>query len=234
MTTSGFFTRGVKFELPHPPIPLRLILIVHAVIRHGLELLRESPPEGLDFSTVQEDILTFHLHWVIANRLYKTKEVRGFDKRSFGKVWREPKVTNCDGSSPDKMPDLVFDLNRDSLLLLPSHDALFVECKPVDANHSAGEHYCDKGIRRFVFGDYAWTMQQAMMVAYVRDNRSIGTQLTSAISKRLDALHVVTEATPVESNEFLSVSLHSRRFAWPEEQGNACDVSIFHSWHVIS
>ena len=46
MSAPGFFTQGVVFELPHPPIPLRLILIVHAVVERGLQLLREYPPPG--------------------------------------------------------------------------------------------------------------------------------------------------------------------------------------------
>jgi hypothetical protein len=42
MSTPGFFTREVPFELPHPPVTLRLILIVHAVVGRGLQLLREQ------------------------------------------------------------------------------------------------------------------------------------------------------------------------------------------------
>ena len=123
MTTSGLFTQGVAFELPHPRIPVRLVLIVHAVIEHGLQLLREYPPNGFSLSLADEDKITFQLHLVIANRLYKSKEIPGFDKRTFGKPCREPKMTNFDGNHPDKMPDLVFFLNRDSLPVLLSHDA---------------------------------------------------------------------------------------------------------------
>ena len=88
------------------------------------------------------------------------------------------------------MPDLVFDLNRDSLPVLPSHDALVVECKPVDKDHSAGGDYCDKGLRRFVIGDYAWPMQEAMMVGYVRHGRSIAANLLSAMAERRDDLGI--------------------------------------------
>jgi len=80
MSTPGFFTQGVPFELPHPPIPLRLILIVHAVVELGLQLLREHPPPDFALGLADEDTITRQLHWVIENRLHKMNQVPGFDR----------------------------------------------------------------------------------------------------------------------------------------------------------
>ncbi len=240
MSAPGFFTQGVTFELPHPPIPLRLILIVDAVVELGLHLLREEPPRDFVLGLAHENTVTSQLHWIIENRLGKSKEVPGFNKRVFGKVWREPKVTNFDGTHPDKMPDLIFDLKRDSLPVLTTHDALVVECKPVDQKHPAGEHYCDKGLQRFVDGDYAWTMQEAMMVAYVRDGRCIAANLLPAIARRRRELGVLQEPTRVRGSrsgtraDCLHVSVHTRAFSWPDGRGSACNIRIFHSWHSCS
>jgi hypothetical protein len=240
MNVSGFFTGGIRFDLPHPPISPRLIVIVHAVVERGLELLRNEPPDGFDLRSAKEDVITFQLQWVIENGLRRTNEVHGFNRRNFGRVWREPKVTNFDGEHPDKMPDLVFDLNRDSLPILGTHDGLFVECKPVDDTHATGEHYCDKGLRRFVNGDYAWTMQEAMMVAYVRDGRSIGRSLLPALDPRRKALKIVADPSPIDrgrpskSAKRLYASTHARGFPWPGGRGGACDIRIFHSWYSCS
>lgn len=240
MSTPGFFTRGVIFKLPHPHVPLRLILIVHAVVELGLQLLREHPPGGFELTLAHEDSITFHLHWIIENRLRRSREVPGFNRRVFGKVVRAPKMTNFDGSHPDKMPDLVFELNRDSLPVLPTHDALVVECKPVDKTHPAGRDYCDKGLHRFVNGDYAWTMQEALMVAYVRDGRRIATNLFPAMHRRRKQLGLVQNATPVKNPrrdgraDDVHLSVHSREFSWPDGHGRACDIRIFHSWHPCS
>ncbi len=240
MNSPGFFTEGLVFELPHPPIPLRLILIVHAVVARGLQLLREFPPDGFVLSTAVEDDITLHLHWVIANRLYKLKQVPGFDKRTFGKPDREPKMTNFDGNHPHKMPDLVFFLNRDSLPVLVTHDALVAECKPVDKDHPAGGDYCDKGLKRFVIGDYAWPMQEAMMVGYVRDGRSIAANLLPAMAQRQDDLGTVEEPKPVgrvravQQADCMHVSVHTRAFDWRDGRGRACNIRIFHSWHSCS
>ncbi len=240
MSTPGFFTRGVTFVLPHPRIPLRLILIVDAVVERGLQLLREDPPINFELASADEDTITFQLHWIIENRLRKSKEVRGFNRQMFGKVWREPKVTNFDGTHPDKMPDLVFDLKRDSLPVLTTHDAVVVECKLVDEKHPPGKEYCDKGLQRFVVGDYAWTMQEAMMVAYVRDGRCIATNLLPAIARRREKLGILQEPAPVresrggERADGVHVSVHARTFSWPEGRGRACNIRIFHSWHSCS
>jgi hypothetical protein len=242
MKAPGFFTRGVVFELPHPTVPLRLILIVHAVIEFGLQLLRENPPGDFELCTADEDAISFRLHWIIANRIHKSKEVPGFDKRLFGKPQREPKMTNFDGKHPDKMPDLVFFLNRDSLPVLPSHDALVAECKPVDKSHPVGGVYCNKGLKRFIIGDYAWPMQEALMVGYVRDARCIATNLLPTMHQQKNELAMIEELKPVgkslftetERTDCLHVSVHARSFSWPDDRGKACSISIYHSWHPCS
>jgi hypothetical protein len=180
MSTPGFFTQGVTYELPHPPVDERTVLIVHAVIGHALDLLRTEPPPGFDLATAKEDVVTVHLQHVVENRLRKTGEVPGFDQRSFGRLWREPKVVSYDMRHLDKMPDMIFHLNRDSLAVLSTEDGLFVECKPADKAHPAGQDYCDAGVRRFVDGEYAWAMQDAMMVCYSRDGRTIPDHLVPA------------------------------------------------------
>jgi len=46
----------------------------------------------------------------------------------------------------------------------------------VQSGRAAGGHYCDKGIIRFVRGDYAWAMRDALMVGYVTEGYSITTK----------------------------------------------------------
>ena len=149
-------------------------------------------------------------------------------------------MTNFDDRHPDKMPDLVFFLNRDSLPVLVSHDALVAECKPVDENHAAGGKYCDKGLKRFVIGDYAWPMQEAMMVGYVRHGRSIAADLLPAMAQRRYDLGTLEEPKPLgrlragQQADGLHVSVHLRAFDWLDGRGRACNIRIFHSWHSCS
>ena len=142
--TVGFFTHGVEFTLPHQQIPPRIILLICKVIRRAWQLIEEKPPSGFSLQSEYEDTITQLLVEIIENRLRKNGEVDGFNCALFGKVSREPKITNVDKKHPDKMPDIFFDLKRDRLPILSDQDGLFVECKPVDRRHHILSCYCKK------------------------------------------------------------------------------------------
>ena len=78
--------------------------------------------------------------------------------------------------------------------------------KPVDDDHATGTHYCDSGINRFVNGDYAWAMQEGMMVAYVRGegDRDYKTSLQELSAQDLGRLpeYRVRERGPDHQKEF--------------------------------
>src|SRR6185369_4391316 len=168
----GFFTQGIEFTLPHPPIPYRTILLLCKVIRKAWQLLEESPPAGFILHVAKEEEITQLLVEIIENRLRKYGGINGFNKIQFGKVTRAPKITNYNKDHPDKMPDIFFDLKREDMPIISDQDGLFVECKPVDSKHPIYSCYCRGGLIRFVNGDYAWAMQNALMVGYVNGNYS--------------------------------------------------------------
>lgn len=234
----GFFVADPDYRLPHPQIPLRLILVAHLALHRAFELLRAHPPAGFVLSTAKEDEITFELYRVLEDHFLDSGAVAGFDRRRFRNVVRAPEITNYDGTHPAKKPDLVaFLMKREHLSVRPSQDALFAECKPVDDAHPTGQHYCDSGIRRFVTGDYAWAMQQGMMVAYVRGGRTIETHLAPALTSGTRQVELGAPGSPeivvpqVCSGEPLQFTMHQRSFSWPGAHGKACDIQIFHSWH---
>lgn len=242
MSIPGFFSQGVSYQLPHPGVDERLILIVHAAVTRAFELLRQHPPTGFVLASAKEDDITRQLEFILENRLRPHGEVPGFDSRSFGRVSKAPELTNVDGQHPAKKPDLVFDLKRESFQVLHTHDALFAECKPVDRRHRIPSCYCNDGMHRFINGDYAWTMQEAMMIAYVRDNHTIAEHLAPNLaSPRLHAA-LGSPTPPVqvpasgshERAEALHITTHQRVFLWPGGRGQACAIRIFHSWHSCS
>lgn len=243
MSVPGFFTSVPDYRLPHPEVPLRLILTTHLALVKAFELLRDRPPAGFILSTAKEDEITRQLHWIMENRLLGSGEVAGFDTRRIKNVIRAPEVTNHDGLHPAKKPDLVlFLLRRDSLSIIHSHDGIFAECKPIDDDHPIGAHYCDGGIKRFINGDYAWAMQEGMVVGYARGGRTISKDLIPALTSgsRHSELGYPTLPTVVstsrasKNSEALQTTQHQRCFAWPGGHGNACAIRIFHSWHNCS
>ncbi len=240
----GFFTHGVRpgaYRLPHPRLGLPVIFLVRRIISQALEILIER---GFFLARQKEDRVTEELRKVVENDLRWQGRVPGFNRWTYETVVRQAQVENFDGSKPKKEPDLCFRLcnfEEEPRPVLSVHDALFVECKPVDAGHAAGSAYCDRGLCRFVDGDYAWAMEEGMMVGYARSGRTIAKHLVPAMQKprRFEALKIAELPRPISSAdetggsgaEALHVSRHRREFPWPDGKGLATEIAIYHSWH---
>lgn len=230
--STGFFTQGVEYALPHPQIPERTILLIAKVIKKAWQLLEEGLVSGFYMQTADEDTITLLLVEIIENRLRKSGEIAGFNYAVFGNVSREPKITNVDKKHPDKMPDIVFNLRREHLPILSDQDGLFVECKPVGIKHPILSCYCNKGLVRFINGDYAWAMQDAFMVGYVKGGYSFKKLASVLDDVKNDAILKLIGHSA--SNEYaIYRSSHRRDFYWPESRGQACPITISHLWLSI-
>ena len=225
----GFFTKGIEFTLPHPRINERVILLVCKVLKTAWQLLEDNPPSGFSFHCANEDAITENLVGVIESRLRKNGEIKGFNSVLFGRVVREPKITNYNKTHPDKMPDMFFDLKRETLPILSEQDGLFVECKPVDSAHPVYSCYCKEGLIRFVKGDYAWAMQQALMVGYAKAPYSYQ-HLDSTLTTRSLNAELNTLKHGQREDIKLYRSVHDRPFQWINKQGRACPITISHLW----
>jgi hypothetical protein len=244
---SGFFPLGVppeRYDLPHPALGLPVILFLRRVLLRAFEKLRDR---GFPLATEREDRVTEQLFNVLENDLRQTGEIAGFNPTFYDRVVRHAEVTNYNEQKLAKTPDLSFKLRyagEEPRPVVSSHDALFVECKPVDADHAAGSAYCDDGLIRFVNGDYAWAMQDAMMLAYVRNDRTIAKHLTPAMAvpSRQASLGIVGEievcpghaAAACAVAEAVHVTRHRRDFRWPDGKGLATDITVYHLWHRCS
>jgi len=238
------FTLGVppeEYRLPHPKLELPVILLIRRVLLRAFEMLCER---GFPLSAESEDRVTAALRGIIENDLRQGGSVNGFNRKTFDAVTRQSQVENYDSTKLMKAPDLCFRLRNDEeepRPVLSTHDALFVECKPIDKKHSAGSKYCDDGLCRFVDGDYAWAMEEGFMLGYARHGRTIARNLIPAMQEpeRLDRLRTAELPHPVEhpgagaqsSAEALHVSRHRRGFLWVDDKGPATDILIYHSWH---
>jgi hypothetical protein len=240
--TAGFFTLGVpsgRYHLPHPRLGLPVILLIRRVLIRALKLLREQEFQLADAS---EDEVTAALLSTIENNLRQSGEVAGFNKRSYEPVVRQSQCANFNGSALTKTPDMCFKLRHDeseTRPVIPEFDALFVECKPVDAKHPVGSKYCDDGLIRFVRGDYAWAMQEGMMLAFTRDGRTIAKHLIPTMSESarmkslqtLDLPSVGKGVSAFTTAEAVHISRHKRPFPWLHGKGQASDITIYHLWH---
>jgi hypothetical protein len=223
-------------RLPHPPLSLRFHLVVEAAICAAWELMQTAGRIGFNMETAEEDIVTHELYERLYDDVFDKNIVDGFNREIFASVRREPKVRTFDGSSLDKMPDLLIEFIDRPAGVMNSQYGLFIECKPVDADHTVGSHYCDKGLIRFVRGDYAWAMQSAMMVGYARDGYSIVPKLSTALPARTTS--IPTSFGPEQCPrgckrvfaERAAVSKHRRTFNYIEDNAPAGEITIRHVW----
>ncbi|HMJ63772.1 MAG TPA: hypothetical protein VK615_00365 [Candidatus Binatia bacterium] len=241
---AGFFTLGVPtdcYHLPHPSLGLPVILLIRRVLLRAFELLRE---QNFQIAEASEDEITAALRSTIENKLRQSGEVRGFSKRTFEFGTRQGQWANYCGACLTKTPDLFFKLRDDESMrgaVLSEFDGLFIEAKPVDSTHAAGGRYCDDGLTRFVRGDYAWAMQEGIMLAYARDGRTIATHLLPAMTENVRSVSLATAQFPercsapaaasCDAAEAVHTSRHRRAFEWPDGKGNATDITIYHLWY---
>lgn len=140
-------------------------------------------------------------------------------------------AVSFDASHLEKQPDLsihLTDRNRNFPLV--------VECKLIEfSSGKTVKLYCDKGLVKFVKGEYAWAVREAFMLAYVRDGSSIKTTLTPRLKKyqKANPDPYCTENVPESANHStldLAFSSHGRGFPYPPPNNKPGPISLWHLW----
>jgi hypothetical protein len=217
---SGLMTGS--WQRPGPPqavsaIPEFLLMVVEHALSHAWQVLLRDVAAG-DFSlcSAKEDEITEHIH-VILGELHaaEPEPVAGFSQLSFG--GRDGALRSYDGRSLDRQPDLTFYPLRGSIQATNTIFAgIFVECKPVDSNHPVGSAYCEAGLARYIRGDYAWAVDRALMVGYVRNRCRLPSGLSACLegaSRQQYGSSGTLEEVPMTCiGEKLFRSVHRRSF----------------------
>jgi hypothetical protein len=220
------------FVLPHRPISLSVFLVVEEAICAAWEVLRLHPPPQFSPVTAIETAINAYLHETLKDKIWNRGVVEGFDDEIIRTIVR-PETRSFDGKHLGKKPDLMVELAVIPEGARPSQYGIFIECKPVDAKHSLVGHYCDKGIRRFVCGDYAWAMTQAMMIGYVDSDESPTERIKSAVDLRKDAVlpvHPPTTCPHSLASLPVAITEHDRTFRYVENGQQAPSIAIRHLW----
>lgn len=234
----GFY-RDEEAVLPHKPIPLAMFLIVEEALRFSWQRLKSHANPRIDIRTADEDEVTHNLFEMIFDEVFDKGLVDGFDEEHFSVVTRETKLRNYNGAHLDKMPDLMVRVagRTTSDFHHRSQDWLFIECKPVDADHTVGVHYGAKGIARFIPGDYAWTMTSALMVGYASSRYAIDPKLIETLQKRTKEFEVLEmpkaclmTAHQTNCNAPVYSTIHRRTFSYAENNNVAPPIQIRHLW----
>lgn len=217
-------TRGIDLPL-FPLHQEHLRAIVEVLCSAWADLLQRYPR------------ILFHEDEAAINALMETRLSALLDEdQLWGQmvraVARGRETTSFDGTHLEKRPDL-------SLFLTRRHAAfpLTIECKIIDkASNKDGKLYCEKGVSRFVAGEYAWATKEALLIAYVRDKSTIASTLAPlfvpppsglAAYGTKDAVSAVGVPPPD-----LAKSSHGRTFRYPLRKAPGDDPGAIALWHL--
>ena len=220
--------RRRKFRVPHPPVRLALFLTIEDAVAVAWHWLHAEPWEGSDVEKAGEVDYTAQLHVILQDHLLGSETVEGFTNDSFRGVERIESV-NYDGTKKSKRPDLVAFLALRANTQ-PTQDGIFIECKPVDDEHSLLTDYCDAGIDRFIVGDYAWAMKEALMVGYNTIHTKPSLALVDPLKKRPDLLTIGTPRDCKSSPQQPPVCITRHRRNFLLRGTEASSISLRHLW----
>ncbi len=150
-------------------------------------------------------------------------------KRAVSKAIAGPEMLNFDGTSLQKRPDITVEWRSNRL------SPLIVECKLLDEpSRKTLDLYSKKGILRFIDGEYAWSEQEAVMVAFVRDNSKVS-GLSVHLNEVQDELKLLVEEMPSniteESVRAIATTRHGRNFIYPLRPGILPgSITLWHLW----
>ena len=146
---------------------------------------------------------------------------------------RGKESVSFDGSHIEKRPDLSLYLSSRA-----RNFPLIVEAKILDtATAKTITLYCDKGLRRFLEGEYAWAAQEAFMVAYVRDGSSIAGRLTPLLTHDMSqaapnyAVQTLPKAIGTLKGDLAS-SRHARSFTYIHQAPPLHSPGAMAIWHL--
>lgn len=236
---SGLMTQAFGRSTTGTPvaaIPPSFMVVVQNVIATAWRLLLDEVDQGyFSICSSTEDQITERLHMILGE-LDPAGDSAVSGLSLLQCVVREGNVRNYDGSRPDKQPDLTYRPIRDQIPCGNSvTTAIFIECKPIDADHPLPSIYCRDGLIRFVNGDYAWNVDRAMMVGYVRNICSLpGGLSTALVDTTLSSQMGLTEKLKVLPNTALGdavcQSTHSRQFQLSGSTKPVGRIIINHLW----
>jgi hypothetical protein len=223
-----------QWQRPGPPervspIPRSLMIVVENALSLAWRvLLRDVDAGRFSLCSAKEDEITEQLQ-VILGELHAAdpEQIAGFSQFSLA---RDGKLRGCDGEHMDRQPDLTFSPLRGRIPTTNmAFAAIFVECKPVGAKHPVGSTYCAKGLIRFVRGDYAWAVDRALMVGYVRNRCWLPDGLASSVAaEEYRCLSGVKEALQTALGDKVFQSGHGRSCSLAD--GLPEPITLDHLW----
>lgn len=180
----------------------------------------------------EEDRYTDALCEILSYWLYASTGPRGFNADVFDSVERGANQHNYASTVINKQPDLIIRLANAPLVQARRYVGIFAETKVVSKTKGMSK-YTKEGVSRFVDGDYAWAMQDGVMIAYRKQPlREIET-LRSPLKNDATLLvkpeiheHLVQTGLPIPAE---GKSTHDRHWTY-QKGGVPGAIRLWHLW----
>lgn len=248
MSHEGFLTHVTNAALPHPPMDIRLLIGIEEGIRSAWKVIVEDTTKNtkmLDNKYNEVDI-TVDLEFAL-DKILQEASCSVFTDLHFVAPKRGVECVNFNGERLEKRPDLTFYLkDRRPGINLSNYDAIFAECKIVDTNSDKNMGwYVKGGLSKFVKGDYAWAMPDALMIAYVRTKQKLPESLTDYFNKKTcgkfnsEVYNLLEEPKICKQSNSRKVyrvcrTQHERHWGYPPDgKRNPGNITIRHLWLEI-
>lgn len=218
---------------PFPMWPAHIILVVEEAIRVASKSAEGLLGGKINLLAATEEQITASIQNTLHEILSDGTVVDGFTSDIFQSISRNESVEDYTGAYLDKQPDLTFKLVGQCR----PHQGLYCECKILDKTHPVRNYLYD-GLSRFVTGKYAWAMQHAHMIGYVRDEALTPVNLTTYLAQNnrsegrthSDCLQI--QGSPEIRPDDLIFTNHDRKFKLTRisSMPNATPITIRHLW----
>lgn len=226
---------GTGFPVMVPPSVLTIVI---RALHEAWAIICSDPAKHLAPPTPgnpEEDRYTDALCEILHYWLYDPKNpVQGFTSNVFENVERGANLSNFNQSIINKQPDLVIRLANAPLVNARRYVGIFIEAKVVSKKKGLTS-YTDEGLSRFVRGDYAWAMQDGLMIAYrstpLRDPKTLEPHL----KKKQDLLiNQENKKNLVQTGLMIPASgksTHSRNWSY-QAGGKPGNIRVWHLWSL--
>jgi len=236
---SGLMTRNwSRPAAPDSPAQIApsLLVVVQNALSMAWRVLQQEVQAGtFSICAATEDEITERLYMILGE-FHAAGEAAISGLSKFETSVREGNMRNFDGRHLDKQPDLAFRPLRGQIPAANTVPAaIFIECKPIDSTHPLPSIYCQAGLIRFVNGDYAWAVDRAMMVGYVRNICSLPGGLATCLSDPQLATELALQGmlqalAPTASGDPVCQSKHERIFCLQRSSTPAGMITVHHLW----
>lgn len=239
--TTGTFTKSepVYSNLPYKGFAAIELLAVEKALRSvWIEVAKRKNRHKIDFLTAKEDEISTALVLIFDDLIAERSGLLTELEKTFESL---PEFNSHHGAVDylgkplTKRPDLTFRRRYPEPGTSKLNGSLFIEAKIIDQSRTMGK-YCGDGLKRFVVGDYAWAMPQAMMLGYTRmTDQKLPDSLADHFKRlgKQQEFQLTEGPNPFPLSRFANrsyVTVHNRTWKYPGTDLTPGSISVLHLW----